>query len=56
MSTLSNAHREVLEVLHFQQLTQSEAAVALDIPLGTVKTRAFHAAHALRTALGASDA
>jgi RNA polymerase sigma-70 factor (ECF subfamily) len=51
MSTLSQAHREVLEVLHFQQLTQSEAAAALGIPLGTVKTRAFHAARAVREAL-----
>lgn len=52
MSSLSEAHREVLELLHFQQFTQSEAAIALDIPLGTVKTRAYHAARALRTALG----
>ncbi len=51
MSTLSVAHRQILELLHFQQLTQSEAAKALDLPLGTVKTRAFHAVRALRTAL-----
>lgn len=55
MQTLSPAHKQILELLHFQQLTQSEAAEALDLPLGTVKTRAFHAVRALRVALqGAS--
>ena len=56
MNTLSDAHKQVLELLHFQQLTQSEAAAALDIPLGTVKTRAFHAARALRVALQGDSA
>lgn len=51
LDSLSEAHREVLELLHFQQLTQSEAAATLDIPLGTVKTRAFHGVRAMREAL-----
>jgi DNA-directed RNA polymerase specialized sigma24 family protein len=32
-------------------MTQSEIAVHLDIPLGTVKTRSFHALRALREEL-----
>ena len=51
LASISPDHREVLELLHFQQLTQSEAAVVLDIPLGTVKTRAYHAVRAMRKAL-----
>jgi RNA polymerase sigma-70 factor, ECF subfamily len=56
MNTLSDAHRQVLELLHFQQLTQTETASALGIPLGTVKTRAFHATRALRLALQGDSA
>jgi RNA polymerase sigma-70 factor, ECF subfamily len=51
LASVSHDHREVLELLHFQQLTQSEAAAVLDIPLGTVKTRAYHAVRAMRKAL-----
>jgi DNA-directed RNA polymerase specialized sigma24 family protein len=32
-------------------LTQSQIAARLELPLGTVKTRTFHALRALRTAL-----
>ena len=32
-------------------LTQSQIAARLEVPLGTVKTRAFHALRALRAAL-----
>jgi RNA polymerase sigma-70 factor, ECF subfamily len=51
LASISPDHREVLELLHFQQLTQSEAAAVLEIPLGTVKTRAYHAVRAMRKAL-----
>jgi RNA polymerase sigma-70 factor (ECF subfamily) len=51
MSALSEAHREVLELLHGQQMTQTEAAAVLGVPLGTVKTRAMYALRALKKGL-----
>lgn len=48
---LSPDHREVLVLGYHQQLTQTEIAARLGIPLGTVKTRTFHALRALRTRL-----
>ena len=51
LGSISPDHREVLELLHFQRLTQTEAAAVLEIPLGTVKTRAYHAVRAMRKAL-----
>ena len=48
---LSPAHREVLELAHGRALTQTEIAERLGIPLGTVKTRTYHALRALRQAL-----
>jgi DNA-directed RNA polymerase specialized sigma24 family protein len=37
--------------LNQEGLTQSQIAARLGLPLGTVKTRAFHAMRALRGAL-----
>jgi RNA polymerase sigma factor (sigma-70 family) len=39
LDQLPEPQRKVLELAYFEQYTQSEIAVALDIPLGTVKTR-----------------
>ena len=50
LSSLSPAHRQVL-ALNAEGLTQSQIAARLQLPLGTVKTRAFHAMRALRAAL-----
>lgn len=51
LQDLSPAHREVLVLAHDHRLTQSEIAARLDLPLGTVKTRTYHALRALRGAL-----
>jgi RNA polymerase sigma-70 factor, ECF subfamily len=48
---LSHEHREVLVALHYQRYTVTEAALHLNIPVGTVKSRAFYAVKALRTIL-----
>lgn len=48
---LSSEHREVLVALHYQRFTVNEAALRLNIPSGTVKSRAFYAVKALRTIL-----
>lgn len=39
LSRLEEKYRTVLHLLFFQGMTQQEASEALDIPLGTVKTR-----------------
>jgi RNA polymerase sigma-70 factor (ECF subfamily) len=50
LDSLTPAHRQVL-ALNAEGLTQSQIAARLELPLGTVKTRAFHAMRALRAAL-----
>jgi RNA polymerase sigma-70 factor (ECF subfamily) len=55
MSSLSDAHRQVLELSYSSQLTQQEIAHKLNIPLGTVKTRSYHALRSLKAALEARD-
>jgi RNA polymerase sigma-70 factor (ECF subfamily) len=51
LGTLSLAHREVLHLAQDEGLTQSQIAERLGLPLGTVKTRMFHAMRTLRAAL-----
>jgi RNA polymerase sigma-70 factor (ECF subfamily) len=51
LRTLSPAHREVLVHLFFGGQSIAEAAAALGIPEGTVKSRSFYALRALRLAL-----
>lgn len=47
LDALSSVHREVLELQYDGDLTQSQVAVRLDIPLGTVKSRTLHGLRAL---------
>jgi RNA polymerase sigma-70 factor (ECF subfamily) len=51
LDSLSPAHREVLELSYRQDLKQSQIAEKLGLPLGTVKTRTYHALRALKAAL-----
>jgi RNA polymerase sigma-70 factor (ECF subfamily) len=48
---LSAEHRDVLVALHYRRHTVQEASAMLNIPNGTVKSRAFYAVRALRTIL-----
>ena len=52
LDSLSPKHREVLELHYLGDMTQAQIAARLDVPLGTVKTRTFHALRAFREQLG----
>ena len=45
---LDDKHRAIIDLLYLKDFTQSEAAKELDLPLGTVKTRARRALQQLR--------
>ena len=53
LAALSPAHRQVIELTYGGGLTQAEIARQVGVPLGTVKTRTYHALRALKTALEA---
>ena len=48
LSGLSDAHREILLMRFVDDMTQPEIAAALDVPLGTVKSRLHNALLAVR--------
>ena len=52
LETLSSAHLQVICLAQDEGLTQSQIAERLGLPLGTVKTRIFHALRTLRATLG----
>jgi RNA polymerase sigma-70 factor (ECF subfamily) len=51
LATLSRPHREVVVLSYCADLTQPAIAQILGVPLGTVKTRSYHALRALKAAL-----
>jgi len=51
MDTLSDAHREILHLAHFEHLAYKEMAACLGIPVGTVMSRLFAARKKLKEAL-----
>ncbi len=50
VGALPEEHRAVIELRFFADLPLEEIAAALDVPLGTVKSRLFHALEKLRRA------
>lgn len=48
LGSLSDAHREILLMRYVDDMTQTEIAEVLDLPLGTVKSRLHHAIAAAR--------
>jgi RNA polymerase sigma-70 factor, ECF subfamily len=48
LGRLSPEHREVLTEIYYRGATVNEAAQALGVPPGTVKSRTYHALRALR--------
>lgn len=50
MTALTPDHRAVIDQLYFRDRSVAEAASALGIPEGTVKSRAYYALRALRVA------
>lgn len=52
MGGLSPAHRAVVDLTYFHDMSYREIAEIMDCPVDTVKTRMFHARRKLRTALG----
>jgi RNA polymerase sigma-70 factor (ECF subfamily) len=51
MHTLSVNHREILVLRHFEDMDYATIAEVLDIPIGTVMSRLFHARKKLAAAL-----
>ena len=51
MAELSAEHRTVLELTYFKELGYQEIAEIMSCPVGTVKTRMFHARRQLRRRL-----
>jgi RNA polymerase sigma-70 factor (ECF subfamily) len=48
---LPEGQRAAIALFHFEDMSVAEVAVALDVPVGTVKTRLMHARQKLRAAL-----
>ncbi len=55
LAELPHADREVLQLVAWGQLTYPEVAAALDIPVGTVRSRLHRARAALRRAVPQSE-
>lgn len=51
LEEVSDEHRQVLELAYYKGYNQREVAEQLDLPLGTVKSRTYHALRSVRTAL-----
>ncbi|SHG93273.1 RNA polymerase sigma-70 factor, ECF subfamily [Cognatiyoonia sediminum] len=55
INQLSKDHQAILALFYLEDMTTSEVAAALNIPVGTVKTRLMHARSNLRAILEGSN-
>lgn len=55
LDSLSSDDRALLRLFYLDELSVAETAVALGVPIGTVKSRLFHARQRLRRALERSE-
>jgi RNA polymerase sigma-70 factor (ECF subfamily) len=55
LATLPNEQRAAVALYYLDGFTVVESATALAVPIGTVKTRLFHARRTLRRALIGDD-
>jgi len=51
LDTLKEAHRSVMELAFFEDMTYGEIATVVECPENTVKTRMFHARQAMKKCL-----
>ncbi len=51
LNRLKAHHREVLTLFFLEAMSYLQIAEVLDLPLGTIRSRLFHAKHSLRQAL-----
>ncbi|MEK6700133.1 MAG: sigma-70 family RNA polymerase sigma factor [Nitrospirota bacterium] len=56
IEALSDAHRQVVHLAFYQDLSYTEISELADCPVGTVKTRMLHAKRLLKRCLGGADA
>jgi RNA polymerase sigma-70 factor (ECF subfamily) len=56
MTALPTEQRAAIALFHLEQMSVAEVAVALDVPVGTVKTRLMNARRRLRAALEGDEA
>ena len=55
MAKLPAGHRAAIALFYLEEMSVAEVAVAMEIPVGTVKTRLMHARRKLRAALEGGD-
>ena len=55
LAKLPEGHRVAIGLFYLEEMSVAEVAVALEIPVGTVKTRLLHARKKLRAALEGDD-
>ena len=55
LEKLPEGHRAAVGLFYLEEMSVAEVAIALDIPMGTVKTRLMHARKKLRMTIEGDD-